>query len=66
MPAVEYLRAVAASAPLNAALDDVFNEYDAIITPAAPGEAPRGLDSTGNPASASPGPISARPLYRCR
>jgi Asp-tRNA(Asn)/Glu-tRNA(Gln) amidotransferase A subunit family amidase len=27
----------------------VFEEYDAILTPAAPGEAPRGLDSTGNP-----------------
>ena len=26
------------------ALDDVFNEYDAILTPAAPGEAPRGLE----------------------
>ena len=31
------------------ALDAVFDEYDAILTPAAPGEAPRGLDSTGNP-----------------
>ena len=27
----------------------MFDEYDAILTPAAPGEAPRGLDSTGNP-----------------
>jgi Asp-tRNA(Asn)/Glu-tRNA(Gln) amidotransferase A subunit family amidase len=27
----------------------VFDEYDAIITPSAPGPAPRGLDSTGNP-----------------
>jgi Asp-tRNA(Asn)/Glu-tRNA(Gln) amidotransferase A subunit family amidase len=27
----------------------VFNEYDAILTPAAPGEAPLGLSSTGNP-----------------
>jgi Asp-tRNA(Asn)/Glu-tRNA(Gln) amidotransferase A subunit family amidase len=32
------------------ALAGVFDEYDAILTPAAPGEAPRGLDSTGNPA----------------
>jgi Asp-tRNA(Asn)/Glu-tRNA(Gln) amidotransferase A subunit family amidase len=47
--AVDYAGAVAAIAPLNAALEDVFNEYDAILTPAAPGEAPRGLDSTGNP-----------------
>ncbi len=50
--AVDYLRAVAASAPLNAALDDVFNEYDALITPSAPGEAPLGLP-TGNPAFCS-------------
>ncbi len=28
----------------------MFDEYDAILTPAAPGPAPRGLDSTGNPA----------------
>jgi Asp-tRNA(Asn)/Glu-tRNA(Gln) amidotransferase A subunit family amidase len=27
----------------------VFDEYDAILTPAAPGVAPRGLASTGNP-----------------
>ena len=51
--AVEYLRAVAAAGTLNAALDELFNEYDAILTPAAPGEAPRGLDYTGNPAFCS-------------
>jgi Asp-tRNA(Asn)/Glu-tRNA(Gln) amidotransferase A subunit family amidase len=27
----------------------VFDEFDAILTPATPGEAPRGLASTGNP-----------------
>ena len=47
--AVDYTRALAAIDPLNAALAEIFNEYDAILTPAAPGEAPRGLDSTGNP-----------------
>jgi Asp-tRNA(Asn)/Glu-tRNA(Gln) amidotransferase A subunit family amidase len=51
--AVDYTRALAASATLNAALDGVFDEYDAILTPAAPGPAPRGLDSTGNPAFCS-------------
>ena len=35
---------------LNAGLDELFERYDAIITPAAPGEAPAGLDTTGNPA----------------
>jgi Asp-tRNA(Asn)/Glu-tRNA(Gln) amidotransferase A subunit family amidase len=47
--AVDYTAAVAAIAPFNAGLDELFNEYDAILTPAAPGEAPRGLDATGNP-----------------
>jgi Asp-tRNA(Asn)/Glu-tRNA(Gln) amidotransferase A subunit family amidase len=53
-PTVDYLRAAAAIAPLNAALDAVFDEFDAILTPAAPGEAPRGLDSTGNPVFCTP------------
>jgi Asp-tRNA(Asn)/Glu-tRNA(Gln) amidotransferase A subunit family amidase len=48
-PAIEYTRALAGIAPLNAALDPIFDEYDAILTPAAPGPAPRGLESTGNP-----------------
>ncbi len=47
--AVDYTAAVAAIDPFNAGLDELFNEYDAILTPAAPGEAPRGLDATGNP-----------------
>lgn len=34
---------------LNAGLDEIFARYDAILTPAAPGEAPVGLDSTGDP-----------------
>jgi Asp-tRNA(Asn)/Glu-tRNA(Gln) amidotransferase A subunit family amidase len=33
-----------------ASLDELFMErYDAILTPAAPGVAPRGLGSTGDP-----------------
>jgi Asp-tRNA(Asn)/Glu-tRNA(Gln) amidotransferase A subunit family amidase len=48
--AVDYTRALAAAAPLNEALESVFDEYDAILTPSAPGEAPQGLDTTGNPA----------------
>jgi Asp-tRNA(Asn)/Glu-tRNA(Gln) amidotransferase A subunit family amidase len=47
--AIDYTRAVAGIDPLNAALAAVFDEFDAILTPAAPGEAPRGLASTGNP-----------------
>ncbi|MBX3500984.1 MAG: amidase [Alphaproteobacteria bacterium] len=48
--AVDYAAAIAAIEPLNEALEDVFNEYDAILTPAAPGPAPKGLGSTGDPA----------------
>jgi len=28
---------------------DVFRDYDVLVAPSAPGEAPRGLESTGNP-----------------
>jgi Asp-tRNA(Asn)/Glu-tRNA(Gln) amidotransferase A subunit family amidase len=48
--AVDYAGALAGSAVLNKALDGVFDEYDAILTPAAPGPAPRGIEATGNPA----------------
>ncbi|MGH8736173.1 MAG: amidase [Burkholderiales bacterium] len=47
--AVDYNRAVARIAVYKAALDDVFHEMHAILTPAAVGEAPRGLESTGSP-----------------
>jgi Asp-tRNA(Asn)/Glu-tRNA(Gln) amidotransferase A subunit family amidase len=47
--AMDYTRALAGVSPLNEGLGDVFNEYDAILTPAAPGEAPFGLQSTGSP-----------------
>jgi Asp-tRNA(Asn)/Glu-tRNA(Gln) amidotransferase A subunit family amidase len=47
-PAIDYMRAIGAIAPLNAAVDAIFDEYDAILTPAAPGPAPPGL-ATGNP-----------------
>jgi Asp-tRNA(Asn)/Glu-tRNA(Gln) amidotransferase A subunit family amidase len=47
--AVDYAAAVAAIEPLNGILGSIFDEYDVIVTPATPGEAPRGLQSTGNP-----------------
>lgn len=51
--AVQYNLAVARAQLLNDALDPIFDEYDAIVTPAAPGEAPAGLDATGDPAFAT-------------
>jgi Asp-tRNA(Asn)/Glu-tRNA(Gln) amidotransferase A subunit family amidase len=48
--AVDYNVALEWIGLLNAGLDEIFDRYDAIITPAAPGEAPVGLESTGSPA----------------
>ena len=47
--AVDYNNAVSRIPVFNRALDKVFDWYDAIITPAATGEAPVGLKSTGSP-----------------
>jgi Asp-tRNA(Asn)/Glu-tRNA(Gln) amidotransferase A subunit family amidase len=48
--ALEYQRALARIPRVNEAFADLFSRFDAILTPAAPGTAPRGLDSTGDPA----------------
>ena len=48
LSAFDYLEATAATETFNGALDDLFNEYDAILTASAPGEAPIGT-ATGNP-----------------
>jgi Asp-tRNA(Asn)/Glu-tRNA(Gln) amidotransferase A subunit family amidase len=47
--AVDYNNAVEWGEKLNDGLSGAFDRYDAIITPATTGEAPTGLDSTGNP-----------------
>ncbi len=47
--AVDYNNAVSARRTLSGALEEIFRDYDAIITPATVGEAPRGLESTGSP-----------------
>jgi Asp-tRNA(Asn)/Glu-tRNA(Gln) amidotransferase A subunit family amidase len=46
--AVDYLTALDWQKSLAAGLGPLFDSYDAIVTPAAPGEAPS-IDSTGNP-----------------
>lgn len=46
--ALDYFEALDQQAALRADLDPLFDHYDAIFTPAAPGEAPHGLDWTGN------------------
>ena len=47
--ATDYADAIDAIDTLNAYLNMIFEDYDAILTPSAPGEAPKGLESTGNP-----------------
>jgi len=47
--AVDYLAARDWPGVLNAGLDELFERCDAILAPAAPGAAPLGHDSTGNP-----------------
>ena len=47
--AEQYINAKAQRAVLNDMLRDYFDEYDALITPAAVGQAPHGLSNTGDP-----------------
>ncbi len=47
---VDYLAALDWRETLYAGLEEVFERYDAIVTPAAAGEAPASLDSTGSAA----------------
>ncbi|MEO8567280.1 MAG: amidase [Betaproteobacteria bacterium] len=48
--ALDYLLARARISLLNEGFEPIFERCDAIVTPAAPGTAPEGLDSTGDPA----------------
>ena len=45
----DYLRAIDWQTGLNTGLDHLFDRYDAILTPATTGEAPKGLEATGSP-----------------
>jgi Asp-tRNA(Asn)/Glu-tRNA(Gln) amidotransferase A subunit family amidase len=47
--AFEYQQAVSRIAAVNEGFEEIFERCDAIVTPAAPGAAPKGLDSTGDP-----------------
>lgn len=48
--ALDYLSALDWREMLSAGLDRIFDRFDAILTPAAPGPAPVGLETTGDPA----------------
>jgi Asp-tRNA(Asn)/Glu-tRNA(Gln) amidotransferase A subunit family amidase len=47
--ALDYQRACARISLINEGFDEIFERCDAILTPAAPGTAPKGLDATGDP-----------------
>jgi Asp-tRNA(Asn)/Glu-tRNA(Gln) amidotransferase A subunit family amidase len=51
--ALEYQRALARIPLVNAQFPEVFDRVDAILTPSAPGTAPHGLGSTGDPSFCS-------------
>jgi Asp-tRNA(Asn)/Glu-tRNA(Gln) amidotransferase A subunit family amidase len=48
--ALDYQKALSRAPILNEGFDGIFERCDAILTPAAPGTAPKGLGSTGDPA----------------
>jgi Asp-tRNA(Asn)/Glu-tRNA(Gln) amidotransferase A subunit family amidase len=48
--ALDYQRAVARIPRINDGFDEIFDRCDAIVTPSAPGAAPKGLVATGDPA----------------
>jgi Asp-tRNA(Asn)/Glu-tRNA(Gln) amidotransferase A subunit family amidase len=52
--AVDYNQAVATREGLNRLLSEIFDEYDAIVAPASTGQAPVGLDTTGDPVFSTP------------
>ena len=59
--AFEHQQALEGRAVLNAQLDTLFEDFDAIVTPAALGEAPRGLDATGDPVCCTPWTLCGTP-----
>ena len=45
----DYAAALALAATCRRHLEAIFTDYDALLVPSAPGEAPAGLDATGDP-----------------
>ncbi len=50
LPLADYIEALETTEAFRAHLDDIFRDVDVLLTPSAAGEAPKGYDSTGNPA----------------
>jgi len=49
LSAFDYQQALARIAAVNVGFEEIFERCDAILTPAAPGTAPAGLEATGDP-----------------
>ena len=48
LPLSAYVEAIETAEAVRARLDNVFGEFDVLLTPSAVGEAPEGLDTTGD------------------
>lgn len=48
--AIDYQKALARLPGLHDGFEDLFTRFDAVLTPSAPGTAPKGLQATGDPA----------------
>jgi Asp-tRNA(Asn)/Glu-tRNA(Gln) amidotransferase A subunit family amidase len=60
--AVDYLTARRHIDPMIESLRELFEQrYDAVLTPAAPGAAPKGLESTGDPVFCAPWTLTGMP-----
>jgi Asp-tRNA(Asn)/Glu-tRNA(Gln) amidotransferase A subunit family amidase len=59
--AVDYRRALAAVAGIHQVFEDMLQSCDAILTPAATGTAPHGLESTGSPVFCTPWTLCGMP-----
>src|SRR5437016_1927179 len=49
LPLAAYIEAIETAEAFRRNLDEVFGEFDVLLAPSAPGEAPKGLGSTGDP-----------------
>ena len=60
--AVDYQRALSCIEPMQESFVELFEQrYDAILTPAAPTAAPKGLESTGDPVFCTPWTLCGMP-----
>jgi Asp-tRNA(Asn)/Glu-tRNA(Gln) amidotransferase A subunit family amidase len=61
-PAWEYMRALDVQRRFRREIENLLVRFDAILTPAVPGAAPRGLTSTGDPSFNLPWSLSGHPV----